>query len=354
MAILFVAGEDSDLATTGTTAVDTTSTHRRTAYCRCALQATNGGGTWDTGNAMSVASAWIHARVWMTDVPGLALFGSSLVNDASIRITDAAGIVRLILYMPSLTTGVVPNTIASNWQFAKVNAAGTVTPLGSPLSAIFSGSPTSPDAIDIQITNYATGGSGTVNIWINGVLAFNVSSATLATDANTTINGVRFCGIGLSGSNSVAFSYSEVILSDSDTRSVSLATLTPAANGNTDNWDIGGVSNINEIVLNDTTLNASGTPGQIQQYTTGVLPSGTFGVLAVVLSGRMMAGFSGGPTKVDFGVRTASVDHWSADVTLSNSLATVQHVFAVDPGTSLPFDPAVLGVGFNVGLRSIA
>ena len=145
-----------------------------------------------------------------------------------------------------------------------------------------------------------------------------------------------------------------MIISDSDTRGLSLGTLTPAANGNTDNWDVGGVTNINEIVLNDSTGNSSGTAGQIQQYTTGSLPSGTFGVVAVALSGRMMSGSSGGPTKVDFGVRTASVDHWSADVTLPLSLATVQHIFMTDPGTSAPFDPAVLGIGFNVGLRSAA
>jgi hypothetical protein len=280
---------------------------------------------------------------------------AGLTAAAAIRITDGAGIVRLgLIHNPTNHGAFVaaPNTVASNWMVVKFNAAGTATQIGSVLSGTFTGSPGSPDALDIQISSY--GVSGTINIYINGTLVYNFTG-DVHTDSNTTVNGLRLAGVmDSTQSDTYALYYSEVIVSDSDTRGMSLATLTPAADGNTDNWDIGGVTNINELVEDDTTLNASGTPGQIQQYTTNALPSGTFGVVAVMISGRMMAGSSGGPTKVDFGVRTAGVDHWSADVTLPGSLATVQNVFMTDPGTSAPFDPTVLGTGFNVGLKSVA
>ena len=346
--IYFAAGEDEAFTTIGTTSVDTTSTHRRTAYCRCGLLAPDGFSYWDTGTVMSVASAWFHARAWVLFNSGGA--GSATAPFGSVlRIQDGAGITRLAL---NFTSAAASSSDPTNWAVFKVNAAGTFAQIGPVLSGIFSASPASPDAIDVQVASY--GASGTINIWINRSLVYSFTG-DVHTDANTTVNGLRLsASCATIGNRQIPITWSEVIVSDSDTRGMSLGTLTPAADGNTDNWDIGGVTNINELVEDDTTLNASGTPGQIQQYTTNALPSGTFGVIAVVISGRMMAGSVAGPTKVDFGVRTAGVDHWSADVTLPTSLATVQNVFMTDPGTSAPFDPTVLGTGFNVGLKSVA
>jgi hypothetical protein len=166
---------------------------------------------------------------------------------------------------------------------------------------------------------------------------------------------MRLAG-GLASSSGFQYplAYSEVIISDTDTRFMTLETLTPAADGNTVTWDVGGVSNINETTEDDTTLNSSSTPGQVQQYTTNGLPAGTYGVLAVVLSGKMIGGTGGGPTQVEFGVRTGGVDAWGSDVLLPVSLQTVQYPFYVDPNTSSPFDPTNLGAGFNIGLKSVA
>jgi hypothetical protein len=253
--LYFVGGEDSDFTSTGAVSIDTTYFHHRMSYSRCALQANDGDSFWNTGNVMSVADVWVHARVWMTHVGNTNSPGGTAVERAPIKITDAAGIVRLILY-GTASSGIIDNALASNWTFGKVTAAGAVTQIGSPLSAIFTGSPaSSPDQIDIQIANYAGAGSGAVNIWVNGVLALAVTGQTLATDSNTTLNGVRFAG-GNPIAKAYAISYSEVILSDSDTRFMDLATLTPAGSGNTDTFDIGVVSDINELVLSDATLNA--------------------------------------------------------------------------------------------------
>lgn len=353
--IYFAGGEDSDFSGTGNVSVDTTSGHYRSAYARCGLQADDGDSLWDTGNVMSVADAWFHARVWMTGKNMNNLSFGSVVEYAPIRIVDATGVARLIIYMPTLVGS--PTTTAARWRFAKVNAAGTVTAIGSVFNAIFTGSPDLPDALDIQIIDYASGGAGEVNVWINKVLAYSTSAATLATDSNTTINGLYLCGLGeaTSASGRASFSYSEVIISDSDTRGMTLDKLTPDADGNTDSFDEGGVSNINEITLDDATLNASGTAGQVQQYTIDALPAGNYGVVSLVFSARSLAGSSGGPTKIDFGVRTGAADYWGSDVVLPAAIDRVQDMWAVNPATGNAFTIGELAAaGFNVGMKSVA
>lgn len=354
MAVYFAAGEDEAFTSVGTVAINTTASHRRASWSRCALQANDGDSYWDTGNVMSVASAWFHARVWMTGRT-TNLTNASPLNRAAIRIVDAAGITRLaLIYFTSASN--TPNTLATNWRFGKYTAAGTFTQLGSVLSGIFASSPAAPDAIDIQVVNYATAGAGEVRIWINETLVYEVTGATLATDSNTTINGIRLAGcIAATDGNKFDLGYSEVIIADSDTRTRGLATLAPAANGNTVNWTTGGVSNINETPLDDVTLNDSASAGQIQQYTIGALPSGVYGVEALIVSARAMAGSAGGPTKLDFGIRTNSIDYWSSDYTLAASLDNAQHIMATNPDTSAAFTTAEVGAaGFNIGMKSVA
>lgn len=351
----FVGGEDFDFTSIGTVSVDTTSGHYRSSYCRCGLKAADGSSSWHTGNVTGgVTSAWFHARCWMLLSGGTGSDGGAGQN--FIKITDAGEITRLAIRFNTTGGSTHSNTDPTFWALVKVNAAGTVTSLAN-FSGTLTGSPASPDAIDIQVLNYATGGSGAVNVYINGTLVCSVSGATLATDSNTTINGLALSGIAASTVNSaqlVPITYSEVIVSDSDTRFMSVATLTPQANGNTDNWDIGGVTNVNELTLDDTTINASGTAAQIQDYTVNALPSGTFGVLALVIAARAMAGASGGPSKMDFGTHESGTDYWSSDITLPASLQRVQNTFYTDPATSAPWSTTTIGaVGFNIGMKSV-
>jgi hypothetical protein len=68
-------------------------------------------------------------------------------------------------------------------------------------------------------------------------------------------------------------------VSDSDTRGMAgLVTLPPVANGNTHNFDVGtpAASNVNKIIINDSTFDGATTPGLIDQYTIGSLPAGSW------------------------------------------------------------------------------
>lgn len=353
--LYFVGGEDFDFASTGTVAVDTTSSHRRPSLSRCAVQAADGSSYWETGDVTDdagVTDAWYHACVWMPSTPVVDVSAFNITH-CPIRICDTSGVARLAL---AFTVNAGANTVPSAWKVYKIDAAGVFTQLGvAVLSGCFAGSPLVPDLLDIQVSSY--GAAGTINIYINNSLVFTFTG-DLTTDGNTTISGLRMSGIATSTVDDlvkVAMSYSEVIISDQDTRFLSLATLTPAADGNADTWTTGGVSNINETVLDDTTTNTSDTAGQIQQYTVTAPPVGSFGVVAVCVAARAQRGFVAGPTKLDLGTRTAGTDSWSADIDLPVSLQRVQSIFNTNPVTGDAFTIEELSdAAFNIGMKSVA
>jgi hypothetical protein len=356
--IYYVGGEDFDFTPFGNTSVDTTAGHFRGDFARCALRAEDGDSGWDTGTIGNFTDVWFHFRVFMerSYFTRNILVSEPGTQRAPIKIVDDSGIVRLIMFIPAFFPAA--NTSAARWCFAKIDDIGAWTILGGVFSATFSGNPDLPDDFDIQISNYDVTNGGSVKVWVRGTLAYSVSGVTLATDSATDISGIRLsgCGAALYNDPNVWYhSYSEVIVSDEDTRGLDLATLVPDAAGNTDNWTTGTVTDINELTLDDSTTNTSDTANQIQQYTVIPPPPGAYGVIAVALSVRAQLGSLGGPTQLDLGVRTGGSDYWGSDLALPITKQHLQTIFATNPDTSNAFTIAELSAaGFNIGMKSIA
>lgn len=356
--IYFVGGEDFDFTPFGNTQIDTTVGHFRGAFARCALRASDGDSGWDTGSIGNFTDVWFHFRVYMER----SYFTKNILvsepgsQRAPIKIVDNSGVVRLIMFVPVFFPAA--NTSAARWRFAKVDEHGVWTYVGSTFSATFSGNPDLPDDFDIHISNYNVPSGGSVKIWVRGTLAYSVSGVTLATDSATSISGIRLSGVGAalySPPNIWYHSYSEVIVAAEDTRGLELATLIPAAAGNLDNWITGGVSDINEITLDDSTTNTSDTAGQIQQYTVTGPPTGSYGVVAVAISVRAQQGSLSGPTQIDLGVRTGGADYWGSDLALPITKQHLQTIFITNPDTGGAFTISELSdPNFNIGMKSVA
>ncbi len=208
------------------------------------------------------ATIWIHANLYNGT-------GACAAGIDMLRVYSPDGNVRIVM--------TAPYNNPEQFSIYTRNQAGTQTLLTSMISPCFSPARLIP--MDLYI-NYAT--SGEVTLYCSGVQVADYQG-NITTDSATQLNQVQFSG-AFSG-NSDPF-WSEVIVSTTNTRSMRLVTLTPAANGNTDSWDTGGVSNINETTLNTGTVNASGTAGELQEYTIGTssFPSGTYSVLGVFLN----------------------------------------------------------------------
>lgn len=323
----FAGGEDHDFTKLGSCGVNTSNTDaRRTAYARCGLSVaySNPGEGW-VGTLSSSASAfWFSARAYSLASPSS---GFEL-----LAFNDASGVKRLVVDISS-----------SGFRLAKYNAAGTLTSLAtSAVSLAY----TTLQKLDAYL-NYTA--SGSFQLYLDGTLVLSYTGDML-TDSATSIAAFR---LG-SQNASTGTIWSEVICSDSDTRSMSLVTLAPSANGNTFNFTSGSVSSINETTLDDGTVITSNTVGQIAQFTVGSSGiSGSAAIKAVYLSARASKG-STGPQTMKFNVRTGGADYAGTALALQNgSLARVAYTFSTNPASSSPWAASDLtAAGFNIGVTS--
>lgn len=328
--VYFAGGEDSDfIGFGGGGSVDTNTVYFRSAYARCALVPANATTAYyQSGVPFSASAFWFTGRHGASS----GVFYNS--NGLTLGFADASNIRRLRIRNAG-------GTSAGPWAIEKINAAGTVTQLG--VNTLWQYAINGLDKLDIFV-NYSA--SGQFTVYLNGVQVFTFSG-DVTTDGVTTLASVQLLGDGMGTS---AGGWSEVIVSDSDTRSMSLQTLAPVANGNTHNFDTGSpaAANVNEVTLNDGTLDGSSVAGQIDEYTIPALVTGTFSILAVGVSARAIAGTTG-PQHMDLGVRQASADYWSADKALTAAFANYQNWWTTDPSTSA----AWASLPVNIGVRSV-
>lgn len=324
--IYWAGGEDCDVYPIAGGTVNTNAAGFRSGYARCGLL-TGGGSTqwvpWVPFSA-AVSSFWTTMR--------LNKGGASTANgNKFFSWLDSSNIERLRF---------VGTGTNSTYRIEKVDNTGTATQLGSNFTMVVSNG-VILDKLDVFI-NYAV--AGQVTCYINGIQVFTFSGDT-TTNSVTTLQNVRF---GYQDGSSSWIS--EMIVSDTDTRSMSLQTLQPVANGNTHTFDTGSpaAANVNEVILNDATLDGSTTAAQLDQYTIPAIVAGTFTIIAVGVSARMQKGASG-PSKMDLNVRSGGSDFFSADQILTATWAGYQNWWATDPNTSSTW----AALPTNIGLKSV-
>ncbi len=317
-------GEDSEFFQVGGGTVTTNTFFFRSLYARCALLCI-GTTYWQNWESFNLSTFWNSVRA------GMSSWGVNNIN--AIAYADSSNIERLRI------RGVSQNV----FKVEKVDASGTATQLGSNFTMICSNTSGAPDKVDVFV-NYNV--SGTFTVYFNTFQVFTFSG-DVTTNSVTALAYGRF-GPWTSGTNGSA---SEIIFADSDTRAWSLQTLAPVANGNTHNWDTGSpaAANVNEITLNDTTIDGSTTAAQIDQYTIPALVSGSIGILAVGVSTRALAGASG-PSKLDLNVRVGGSDYFSSDQVLTTVWGNYQNWWSTDPNTA---GLAWAALPTNIGLKSV-
>lgn len=330
--IYFAGGEDIDHFATGPANVSTDTSLFRPAYARVALRPVGSSGLW-TNNVAYVGTPstfWFTARV---------NFGNSYNSGPFnvLQFLDGTGFARLRIY-EGASGGIQASTPMT---VQKCNTAGTYTTLTNTLTSWTYVASSAADKLDIYWDNQV---SGTLNIYINGILVFNYSGDT--TTETTTIAKHQL-GQGNSGND---VGWSEIIVLDVDTRSMSMQTVAPVAFGNTHNFDVGpaAAANVNETTLNDATLNGSTSAGQIDQYTIPALATGVFTILAFGIQARMRKGTTS-PSKMDLGVRVSSTDYWSSDISLTGTFASYSNWWLTDPSTSAVW----AALPTNIGLKSV-
>lgn len=148
--------------------------------------------------------------------------------------------------------------------------------------------------MDFQIT--LNGANSTVNVYQNNELILTYTGNL--TNGATTIDGFRLCSQG--NRNETCY-YSEVFAMERDTRSMALRTHTPIADRPGNQW-AGSYSDIDDAdYRNESNVISTPTVDAVSQFDTTGLPTGSFRVRAVKVTGVFSRG-DNGPGSVAVGV----------------------------------------------------
>lgn len=338
--IYFAGGEDIDFQVTGTFPPTASAGRFRPSFARGAMGGTGNTVTDFIENFIPFATGgsafWAAARCCNS-------FPAGNVSGAIIMaFGDSSHIVRLRLRLTSAG-------VTSTFVVEKLTSGAVATSLFTG-SFVWDTAATGNEATQFAFhITYAVAGS--IELFYKGI-SLGSFSGDVTTDGVTSLAFVR---LGNNGGGNESF-WSECMVLDVDPRTFSLQTFAPVANGNTHNFDTGtpAAANVNEFVLNVTTLDGSTTAAQIDEYTTGAVATGTFDVIAYGVSALMTKGTSG-PSKADLAVRTGAADWFSADQVLTTFYADYQNWWLTNPSTSAAWQTTQIGAaaGFNIGVKSV-
>jgi len=267
--ILWVGGEDIDFPNGAAgVVVDTTAGRFRSGYARSDIRSGN------TTSAYSnpfpgggVTSGWLTVRAEMNC--------SGAVDGLQF------GLIQYSMAQKGLWIGTGAGCQVALYKYD----GSTKTKLATASNSPWVGNAVVLARFDLQVVNYGT--SATVNVFVN-------TTPVISYTGDITVSGVsNFDAVALgAGSVGNSIGYSEIIVANSDTRTMGLATLTPNAAGDINNWT-GDYTQVSESAINDATLITDSNAGDNFECKMNSLPSGTFWIPMVVVKARAVKGVSG-------------------------------------------------------------
>jgi hypothetical protein len=351
MTILYAGGEDTSLtpspSATGMTVGTPSSTTCRSTFTHACVQPPNTADAADPPTSRwtmvqpftSVSSLWFHAQLGVTGNSGIFTPTS---NQQTLIIRSPDNVSRLILRQVA-TFG--------TWKLSQRNAAGTITDLVTGTN--FAGFGNSITQVDIFV-NYVL--SGAVQVYFNNNATPNINfSGDPRTDSATQLNQIELGGWGGNGGT---ISWSELIVSSTDTRNMAVWTLDPQAAGNTQQFTPNTLANVHKTQINDSgsSFISDGNANDLSQWTTPTsAPSGSATVTAIVQEARVRVGATG-PQHFDWSVHTGGSDFTGG---ASNAPTTSfgnfnNFIWATNPNTSAAWALSdITGGTLSLGIKAL-
>ncbi|MFT7432965.1 MAG: hypothetical protein ACI9TY_000590 [Alphaproteobacteria bacterium] len=321
--VLFAGGELEDFIRPATSYTTTNTINHDQSYSRVAFTSDHTG-THKTPHFKPSTDFWLTVYMRCEGT------GSSSYDFLSFY--DSDSVRRLIIDINS----------SGRFNLKTRNAAGTETTLTTqtepkPFNSL--------RRYDIHI-NYAA--AGVFSLYTDGVLVAEYTG-DITTDGEATLSQIGF-GY-LHSHNNYETWYSQIIVADTDTRKMHLATIEPTANGDTMDWS-GLVSDINEISISDSTVITSGVADELALFTIPALPAGDYTVQAVVQSVKIAKGATG-PQNFEYAVRTGAANYTATGGTLDIGYGKFQKMWANNPATAASWTTTEIeDAGFNLGIKS--
>lgn len=323
-AVLWMGGEDIDFPNgTAASCSGTSGGWYRSAYARGQVGSCGTASSISTSRVFpggAITSGWLSARIYNA-YSNTKYVGFGKVGTSNILMfgTDSADASKPALWKYNGTT----------WTQIASGAAGAF-------------STSSLHKVDLQVISY--GASATVNIYINAAVSAAVTySGDVTAGGNTNLDGVA---LGYMQGQALV---SEIIVADSDTRLLSLATLAPNAAGDANAWT-GAYTDVNTVSINDTTYVSNNTSGDDFQCNLSALPTGNFQVLSTKIVARATKTASG-LTSVAVGVKTNATVNTPAAVAQQASWTTNETYYSTNPVTATNWTTTDINA-LQINLRS--
>lgn len=306
MTIIWCGGEDIDFTGTWVTGIH---------YDTLSRIAPGGDGTTLYSNTFSpITSGWVHFLIssggYFTMNTGIANFESK--KGIILRAFAGDSLLYLKKYnditLTSLNPSLIGNTI---YQF------------------------------DIYLQNYSS--NGNIKIYVNGVLTIDYTGDITIPDVSY-FDCIQILGPGWgSGTN-------QIIVSDNDTRNMSLCTNYLNASGDINDFT-GTYINIDEIINSDSDIIYTNTVNQKFQANLSDLPSAGYSIVGGKLVYRATKGTSG--LNLQHGIKANNTEYLETSTGLTSGWKSYEKIYQVNPDTGLLFTPAEIDA-LQIEFKTIA
>ncbi len=181
-------------------------------------------------------------------------------------------------------------------------------------------------SISMQVISY--GASATVNVYVGSNLVITYTG-DIRISSMTNVDRVGFTG----NYYAARVVMSEFIVSDSDTRNMSLATLPPNAAGDANAWT-GAYTDIDETTVSDADLVYTNAAANDAQFNLADSPAGTWVVLATKISARATKSSDAAIGTLKLGFKSGGTVDVDAGQALTTSWATYERLTATINGAT--------------------
>ena len=338
--ILWAGGEDIDFPNGAPVCeVSNNAAYFRTGYSRTAIYTCSGNliAKSNTFSGGAVTSAWLSIRL----MPSNNVLSNYITHGKSAKYAG---------FMKSGTNNSlwIGNSSSDATKYALWKYDGTTwTQLAveavQSLALILT-------KVDMHVTNYSDTVNGTVNIYLNGSANATLSyTGNLTTGGSTNFDSVAFMtSEGTAGIESGRFS--EFIVSDSDTRAMSLVTLSPNAAGDSNTW-VGAYTDVDEFSNNIADGVYTGTAGNDFLSNLTGLPGANFSIKGVKISASTSKSGTG-ISSISLGIKTNSSASVPVGVTLSEFWSNTETYYqTTNPITTNPWSVTDIN-NLQINLRS--
>lgn len=307
MSILWCGGEDVDFPVF--TGCWMSSGPRRAGYDRCSISISSAAAAKSApfpGGA--VTSAWLSFRYYA---------GYPHANDCFCGLgASATASSGLYVGLDSATA-----TKIALWKYNGTTWTQLASETGTSLT---------DGKIHMELINY--GANAIVRVYFNSVLIITY-------EGDVTVAGVTNVDSVFLGPVAIVIYITEIIVSTTDTRNMSLVTTYPSAAGDTLDWT-GAYTTVDEDTINDADVAYDNTDGHQALYNLSNLPAGNFSVLAMKEVVRACKSSDSTPTRLNLGIKSGGTVDVADTKTLTTSWASYERYMAVNPVTGVAFTPA--------------